>query len=186
MTLSHSWQCFKCGEEHEEHFDACWKCGSYAIGTVDPAFRAAKPWDADDEPYDSSAEELQLPKLELPTVSYYCFPVLGLLLVHLRISSVMNDLAFQPSVLEIVVTVFYFLLVVVPGIAVLLPALFGMFARWVRTGESSSVRELFWMMSILKLPQHIQRSQSSFVPVYYASFVLMAAAPAIYLWRLAP
>lgn len=27
-----SWKCSSCGEEHEDPFDSCWKCGTYRAG----------------------------------------------------------------------------------------------------------------------------------------------------------
>ena len=33
------WECTKCGEQHEETFEVCWKCGTAVDGTEDPTFR---------------------------------------------------------------------------------------------------------------------------------------------------
>ena len=33
------WNCVKCGEQLEESFDTCWKCGTSRDGTEDPSFR---------------------------------------------------------------------------------------------------------------------------------------------------
>ena len=36
-----AWTCPKCGEEVEANFDVCWKCGTAADGSEDPAFLTA-------------------------------------------------------------------------------------------------------------------------------------------------
>ena len=33
-----AWDCLNCGEDQEETFDACWKCGTSRSGVPDPDF----------------------------------------------------------------------------------------------------------------------------------------------------
>ena len=35
------WVCGKCGEQSEDTFDACWKCGASRLGDPDPEFTSA-------------------------------------------------------------------------------------------------------------------------------------------------
>jgi hypothetical protein len=43
------WQCVKCGETHEDSFDACWNCGTSREGTEDPSFHKVEDVDPEAE-----------------------------------------------------------------------------------------------------------------------------------------
>jgi hypothetical protein len=55
-----------------------------------------------------------------------------------------------------------------------------------RQNSSDTLAQLFWLLSMFRLPERIQRSQRWFVPVYYGSIAAQLIAPfAFVAWRFA-
>jgi hypothetical protein len=57
------WQCGKCREQVEEHFEVCWNCGTSREGVEDPTFRKADDLPADLGPPSASAPDAPRPEV---------------------------------------------------------------------------------------------------------------------------
>lgn len=59
------WACSHCGEELEEQFESCWKCGASRDGAIDPTF--AETVGSVEEHADEPEDEVpQQPRVRLP------------------------------------------------------------------------------------------------------------------------
>lgn len=164
------WICSECKQSHQDQFDECWICS----GTDVSDRKAAES---------SAVQEPVLPTLVLPDYSYFSLPLLicGMLIwMGLREVAVEHQDPRFPvlSVGDIVMLVIAGLLYYVPVVFVLLR--YGILSTIRRTPRDFNSRDCFASLGqILKLPTHISDSWPWFQYVYYGSFLVLIAIPAI-------
>ncbi len=150
------WQCL-CGEQHEDQFETCWKCGTMRSGGNDPEFSPLKSATEEDQAPDLISEKFDLPSLQLPRISYFAIPIflLGLAAIMLgqarSVSGNSHTVFFSPghSPLEAVVIVFGMLFIAIPMGIILLR---GLFLRTMRKQFASANFSDFWAWYRLPLP----------------------------------
>lgn len=182
------WTCPNCGEEHDDRFETCWKCGTDASGDSDPNFHVSEPIADQEQDGDSASNEDELPSLALPALSYFSIPPfiwirLAMLfndpekMVALR----MHDLSWSP--IDIVSYSLAMILIGMPMLFVVVRA--GWICTVRQKGPSNSSESLLWLLSIFRLPEDFCSSHRWFVPVYYLTIAIMLTVPfVISLWQL--
>ena len=189
------WHCLNCGEQHDDGFQTCWKCGSNPAGDRDPDFRVSEPVGEQDQAPDSASDETQLPIPRLPAVTYFSIPPY----IWICLAMMLNDLehltstqgpAFPPSPFEIVVGAIAAVLIGIPiFVTMARPMFFGIMRRRKPLNPfRDSLSEFFWMLAPFRLPESFRESHRWFVPIYYGSLVALLVVPlgagGLVLWRL--
>jgi len=175
MTDQQNWQCPTCGERHEGQFETCWKCGSNQTGSRNQDFHVSEPVSENDQLLDSE-DDVQLPTLQLPGITYFSIPPL----IWISVVCTFIDFERNPIVpgipkssvskVEIVVLVFVFALI---GIPILFTMTRFLFLCLIRRLQMLKNFPLLWMLTMFRLPVNLCRNHSWFVPVYYGSLVAL-------------
>jgi hypothetical protein len=177
------WQCFNCGEQHEEQFEQCWKCGSNRAGQRTPYFEISEPVTQMDQAPATDRDDA-LPEIELPTITYFSIPPflwinwVGLASVP---CSVPLDLAPRFSSAGFLLEIVFGVLVGIPVFVAIVRATWVPFFRRQKPDYFEGLNRFF---ATFRLPASLAKSYRWFVPVYYGS--LIAIVPmffALVLWR---
>ena len=175
------WRCLACGEELDEQFDTCWKCGTPESETVPPANGFPE---GDDRPTPVESDPGALPPQTLPEITYYGIPpwiFSGIAIAAWEIGSrrVAPDTPLLPNVpwspLSIAHAVFGVILIHLPLAWLLLRAYFRVMA-W-RDHWTPELRDGRWLLSLFRLPTSISERHPWFWYPYYGSLLSMCLAP---------
>jgi hypothetical protein len=167
------WQCPTCGEQHEGQFDTCWKCGTNRTGRRNQNFHVSEAASENVQSLDS-ADDVQLPTLQLPTITYLSIPPF----IWISLANMFNRLQRGPNIpqisdfsiptAEIVVDVLACVLIGIPCFFTMARFMFLCIMR-----RQKWAPEVTWILSMFRLPVNLCQQHSWFVPLYYGSIVAM-------------
>lgn len=163
------WPCKTCGEELDEAFDTCWKCGTDRAGGQDPELAISGPLDEVAQTPDSAAS--RPPDLKLPTYSYFSIPFF---LVSAVVGAILQlgetpwpNWPPAPTALEIAMSVAFAVLIGIPGFVVEIQIFYRMWKN-PRAGPWELARA---NLALFVLPREPRHKHPWLVPLYYGLFV---------------
>ncbi len=184
------WECQVCGEELEEQFDACWKCGTPESETTPPAddFPESDSFLTAVEPDPSAL----LPQT-LPEITYYSIPpwiLSGIAIASWEIGSTkvapdaqlflnVTLLNMSLSPLSVGHAVVGVTLIHLPLARLLLRAGFRVMVQ--QDYWTTELRGGRWFLSLFRLPMSIRQRHSRFRFLYYGSLLSMCLAPFVFM-----
>jgi hypothetical protein len=187
------WRCLACGEELDNQFDTCWKCGTPRSETVPPADSIPK---GDDRPTPAGPDPGALPPHALPEITYYSIPIWifsGIAIAAWEIGSrgTAPDTPRLPNVLwsplSIAHAVSGAILIHLPLAWLLLRAYFRLLEWW--DWQDYLALDFLgsrWLLSCFRLPTSISERHPWFWFPYYGSLLSMCLAPFAFMgWILA-
>ena len=184
------WEYQVCGEELEEQFDACWKCGTPESETTPPA--DVSP-DRDNRPTVVEPDPVALQPQTLPEITYYSIPpwiLSGIAIAAWEIGSTkvapdaplflnVTLLNMSLSSLSVGHAVVGVALIHLPLAWLLLRASFRVIVR--REYRTTELRDGRWLLSLFRLPMSISQRHSWFRILYYGSLLSACAAPIVFM-----
>lgn len=172
------WNCPSCSEQHEDQFDACWKCGFQLDGgrsSAGPHVEAAG--------HDSPSEDdfSKQPDIRLPTLTYFLIPIwIWFQIIRWLYSNPRGQPQLPTTAAGWAIEIVGLVLACFVGIPVV--------ASMVRASYVSITRRIpggIRMFSMFVLPQEVRARHAWFVPVYYGSIVACFVLPwAFAIWQI--
>lgn len=189
--MGNDWKCENCGELHNEQFDACWNCGTTPTAEWNSKPEALGPETFDEQTGKIGVNGAPLPRLGLPDFWYFSVPpfVATVFLLAVGRESVgttqsnadpFDSLLLQSPMHLAMWCVFSCLI----GLPMLIAAIHAMWLCIIHRRTIGRTSDLWWLLSMFKLPESIRLSRPWFTPLYYGSIVALHLAPIGHAWWL--